>query len=196
MKSTLRKSAVVPSVIMLLTYLTLATSSLFANESANLQKGENVVATGVAEPLYDVISCNDGDTCALKNESMNIKRLKVRLVGIDAPEMSGKKKKAGQEKANEAKEYLNKLVAGKKVRVRSYGEDIYKRQLAEMFVDDLNVNIEMLKLGYAEVYKGKAPVGLPKQDYEFAQQQAQTHKTGIWSLKKYMSPKEFRSKNR
>jgi len=40
------------------------------------------------------------------------------------------------------------------VDIKSYGQDRYGRTLAVVFVDGKNVNLEMIKAGLAEVYRG------------------------------------------
>jgi endonuclease YncB( thermonuclease family) len=68
----------------------------------------------------------------------------------------------------------------KTVEIKSYGPDRYGRTLAEVFVDRLNVNIEMLKAGYAEVYRGGYPApGLNIKPYWEAEEAAAKAKRGM-----------------
>jgi endonuclease YncB( thermonuclease family) len=148
-------------------------------------------------PTYTVVACNDGDTCRLK--AADNTQIKVRLVGIDAPEMgkkSKKKKKEGQSGGKEAKEFLNNLVVGKVVTLKSYGADAYGRNLAEIMLNKESANLKMVSEGWAEVYRGRPPRGLDLTAYQTAESDAQKNKKGIWSLTDYESPKEFRKKNR
>ncbi|NBW81708.1 hypothetical protein EBR21_08135, partial [bacterium] len=146
---------------------------------------------------YDVVSCNDGDTCRLKASDNT--QIKVRLVGIDAPEMGKKnrrKQKEGQAGGLEAKEFLNKLVVGKTVTLRSYGADAYGRNLAEIMVDNEPANLRMVSEGLAEVYRGKPPKGFNLQPYLAAQEEAVKSKKGIWKYDNYESPKDFRKRTK
>ena len=143
--------------------------------------------------LYTVVSCNDGDTCRLTTPD-NI-TIKVRLVGIDAPEFKGKKKN-NQPMSEESKNFLNNLVKGKKVKLNSYGTDGFNRNLAELLVDDKIANLELVKSGLAEVYRGRPPKGFSLKNYELAEKEAKDEKKGVWSLSNYQSPKDFRKKNR
>ena len=146
---------------------------------------------------YIVEGCNDGDTCRVRN-SDNI-TLKVRLAGIDAPETShknGNKKSDGQPYALESKDHLNELIKGKTVTLSTLGVDIYNRNLAEIYADGLNVNLNMVENGYAEVYRGKMPEGMNSDLYRSAEAEAKKHKKGIWSLSRYESPKQFRRENK
>jgi endonuclease YncB( thermonuclease family) len=150
-----------------------------------------------AMPVYTVVSCNDGDTCKLRSPDNT--QIKVRLAGIDAPEMgkkSKKKKKEGQSGGKEAKDFLNSLVVGKTVTLKSYGTDAYGRNLAEIIINNQSANLKMVAEGWAEVYRGKGPRGFDVTTYQAAQADAMRNKKGVWSLSDYESPKEFRKKNR
>lgn len=148
-------------------------------------------------PTYTVLRCNDGDTCRLK--TVDNTQVKVRLIGIDAPEHGkkrGKKKTDGQPGAAEAKEFLNGLIAGKSVLLKSYGVDMYGRNLAEIVYDSESVNLKMVSEGWAEVYRGKAPAAFDIKAYLQAEEQAKLNKKGVWALPGYESPKSWRKKNK
>ncbi len=56
-----------------------------------------------------------------------------------------------------------------------------------------NVNLEMIKAGYAEVYQGKTPRGFNLIPYVQAENDARINNIGIWSQgDKYVSPKKWR----
>lgn len=163
-------------------------------QQSNQPVSDNAAAT---VPTYTVISCNDGDTCRLKSSDNT--QVKVRLVGIDAPETgkkNRKKQKEGQAGGIEAKEFLNTLVVGKTVTLRSYGADHYGRNLAEIMVNNEPANLRMVAEGWAEVYRGKPPQGFDLSRYKAAQEEAVKNKKGIWSLQNYESPKDFRKRNK
>jgi endonuclease YncB( thermonuclease family) len=62
-----------------------------------------------------------------------------------------------------------------------------------IFLDGKNVNLEMVKAGLAEVYRGDPPRGFDLEPFLKAEKEAQAHKTGMWSLEeKYISPKDWR----
>lgn len=146
-------------------------------------------------PTHTVLSCNDGDTCQVRAADNSL--VKVRLVGIDSPEMTkrgGKKKGKGQPGGEEAKAFLNKLLVGKPVLLRHYGSDIYGRTLAEIIINNQSANVMMVSEGWAEVYRGKKPSGLNFSAFEAAEQEARQAKRGIWSIPGYISPKEWRKK--
>lgn len=76
----------------------------------------------------------DGDTVKLAGGE------RVRLLGIDAPEMrEGKPGHRGpfpEPGAREATAALRKMVEGKVVRVRRRGRDKYERTLAKLYLED------------------------------------------------------------
>jgi micrococcal nuclease len=56
-----------------------------------------------------------------------------------------------------------------------------------------NINLEMVKAGLAEVYRGKPPKGFDPAPYRNAEKVAKEAKMGMWSLgDNYISPKEWR----
>jgi endonuclease YncB( thermonuclease family) len=139
---------------------------------------------------FKVTRVYDGDTLKAVGHDIEIT---VRLVGIDAPETSKNKHEPGQPFSQGAKKYLASLVLNNIVDVKGYGTDRYHRILGVVFVDRHNVNIEMVKAGLAEVYRGKPAKGLDLDPYRKAEAEAKKAKRGMWSLgDKYASPKEWR----
>ncbi|MCX5806170.1 MAG: thermonuclease family protein [Proteobacteria bacterium] len=127
---------------------------------------------------YVVNKIIDGDTVRLDTGET------VRYLGIDTPELS--KKGIGAEfYAREAAKYNKKLVYMKKVRLEFDVEkkDQYGRLLAYVFVKDLFVNAELVKLGYAKVM-----VKLPNAKYKDMllnhQKTAMDEERGLWQEKK------------
>ena len=85
------------------------------------------------------------------------------------------------------------MVLNKTIELESYGLDRYSRILAVVYIDGLNVNLEMVKEGLAEVYKGKPTPGFDNRPYWDAEQEARKADLNMWSLgDKYISPKEWR----
>ena len=59
--------------------------------------------------------------------------------------------------------------------------------------DGNNVNLEMVKAGLAEVYRGTPASGLDMGPYWKAEEEAKAAKRGMWELgDKYVSPREWR----
>jgi len=117
----------------------------------------------------------------------------IRLVGIDAPEISHKKREASQPFGQAATKYFAGLVLNKTVEIKEYGQDRYGRTLGVVFVDRKNVNLEMVKAGYAEVYRGTPATGFDSAPYWKAEEEARGGKKGMWAQgDKYVSPREWR----
>ena len=129
-------------------------------------------------PLY-VARVYDGDTFQLMDGQ------KVRLLGIDAPELSGKVGAPPQPFAQEAAEYLSQRVMDAPVLLSYDGErrDIYGRVLALVaLADGGSLNLELLQKGLARTY--------PRSDFsrkaEFAaaEAKAQADGAGLWAARK------------
>ncbi len=141
-----------------------------------------------------VVRVTDGDTIKAAINGMEII---VRLVGIDAPERSRKKNEPGQPYSRKATKYLASLVLNKTITIKDYGTDRYKRILGVVFVNGTNANLEMVKAGLAEVYRGRQPRWLNIKIYQEAEAGAKRAKRNMWSLDhKYISPKEWRKMRR
>lgn len=74
-------------------------------------------------------------------------RVKLRLLGIDAPEM-------GTPEGTAARDYLRSLVLYRPVVIRTHKDpgDKYGRWLADIEVDGQSVAVAMLTAGHAEPY--------------------------------------------
>ena len=139
---------------------------------------------------YQVSRVIDGDTIEVKKGAV---KLTVRLVGIDAPETSKKKHEPGQPFSQQATKHLAKLALNRSVDVKSFGADRYGRVLGEVFADGNNVNLEMVKAGLAEVYRGTPAQGQDVGPYWRAEEEARRTGRGMWVLgDRYVSPREWR----
>lgn len=110
----------------------------------------------------------DGDTFELENGEV------VRLIGIDAPESS-------QPGWENARDYLSFLILDKKVTLvaGSKKKDEHGRLLRYVYVENMCVNEEMIKNGYAEVrYLSEDD---PNREYYInLEREAETRKAGLW----------------
>jgi endonuclease YncB( thermonuclease family) len=139
---------------------------------------------------FKVTRVYDGNT--IKTVGTDIE-IKVRLVGIDPPETPRKKREPGQPYSHQAKKYLADLVLNKVVDIKDYGLDRYNRVLGVVYLFGRNINLEMLKAGLAEVYRGKPPKGFDLQPYWQSEKEARAANRGMWSLgDNYISPRDWR----
>jgi micrococcal nuclease len=97
---------------------------------------------------FKVSRVPDGDTATADGHDIEIK---VRLVGIDAPEVSHGKREPGQPFSDKSKKYLASLVLNRMVDIKGYGSDRYGRVLGVVSLNGKNINLEMIKAGLAEV---------------------------------------------
>ena len=136
-----------------------------------------------------ITKITDGDTVqAVTPEGT---KLKVRLYGIDAPEMS-KGKIPGEPFGKDSRDYLTALVSQKTVQVEIRDIDRYRRMVAILWLGERNVNQEMLSAGMAEAYSEylRQPYRTP---FIQAEQEAKAQGKGIWSQgSSYERPSQFR----
>jgi endonuclease YncB( thermonuclease family) len=137
---------------------------------------------------------HDGDTIRLTNGSQE---LKVRFCGIDAPELK-------QPMGIASRDYLRSLIAkgDGTIYVTPVEKDRYGRTVAELFVplkdkdDDLFLNGEMVRAGYAwhyQQYSGDCP---NKDAIAVAEEMAKESKAGVWANPNSQPPWVFRRQNR
>lgn len=110
----------------------------------------------------------DGDTIVIAGGE------RVRYIGIDAPE-------AGEPFHDEAKEFNERLVAGKLVKLEKdiSDRDSYGRLLRYVYVDGIFVNGELVKNGYA--LAKKYPPDTKYQAYlERMESEAKQSRRGLW----------------
>jgi micrococcal nuclease len=150
-----------------------------------------LISTGICiAGEYQVNRVIDGDTIIVNKGTT---KLTIRLVGIDAPEISHKKNELGQPFSQQSTKNLAGLVLNKVVDVKSHGPDRYGRTLGEVFLDGNNINLEMVKSGFAEVYRGTPVKGQNMEPYWKAEEEARRGGRGMWVLgDKYVSPRDWR----
>ena len=122
----------------------------------------------------------DGDTI---KGIVGGKKITVRLVEIDAPEMD-------QPFGVESKKFLKNLIEDKKVTLISEGKDRYDRTLGELFVNKKNINETMVKSGFAWVYD-RYVKNLLLYSY---QDEAKSKNLGIWQSENPIAPWVWRRK--
>ena len=94
----------------------------------------------------------DGDTIEIAGE-------RIRLYGIDAPELKQtcETSKGEEQRCGEmAKEALGRLVQGQDVACKGDKRDRYRRLLAICYVGPFNINEQMVLDGWAMAYRNRA----------------------------------------
>jgi len=143
---------------------------------------------------FKVVRVYDGDSLTASGHDIEIK---VRLVGIDAPELKRGKHKPGQPFGQKAKRFLVAMVLNKQVFIKGYGTGRNNRILGVVYVGRKNVNLELIKSGFAEVYRGRPPRGFDLSPYLTAEARAKSQRRGMWSQgDKYISPNDWRKLQR
>ena len=83
-----------------------------------------------------------------------------------------------------SKNFLNRLLYEKNVTLIAQGEDRYGRVLGNIFSDELNVNMLLVKFGFAWVYDRYAE----NSSLYKHQDQAKLDKLGLWRQKEPIAP--------
>ena len=131
-----------------------------------------------------VVKVSDGDTFTLLLE--NNSTVRIRLHGVDAPEMKG-----GQPYSRVSREYLSGMIAGKQVTVAVKDTDRYGRYIGVVSTTTIkDVNLKMIESGMAWHYSyyDNTPA------YIKAQKRARQDKKGLWKDKNPINPYQWRKK--
>tara|TARA_B100001564_G_C20477277_1_gene595402 strand:- start:118 stop:609 length:492 start_codon:yes stop_codon:yes gene_type:complete len=134
----------------------------------------------------------DGDT-------IHIKSYKIRLEGIDAPEMNQKCKKPYLQTMffNFQKDYycgqiskkkLVQKIGNKPVICISLGKDKYKRYLARCLKGNIDLNRWMVRNGYAVAYRKYSTLYIIDENF------AKEEKLGLWKGT-FIKPEKWRKQN-
>ena len=131
----------------------------------------------------------DADTVVIKSDQgINYK---VRLLGIDAPEIN-------QVYGKEATIYLSNKVLGKNLRVLGENKDRYHRLLGKLILNGNDINLDLVKNGMAWHYKfyKKSQEKKDQLLYSNAEKYAKVNKLGLWEKKMPVPPWQWRKKNK
>lgn len=142
-----------------------------------------------AELVGKVIAIADGDTITVLDAKQ--RQYKVRLQGIDAPEK-------GQEHWRTSKQHLAGRVFSQEVTVEYSKADRYGRIVGRVLRDGEDINLEMLRVGAAWLYR-KYSKELParmQSDYAVAEMSARNEKQGLWRYAAPAPPWEWRADRR
>jgi endonuclease YncB( thermonuclease family) len=134
----------------------------------------------------------DGSYDAIDGDSFRAGDVEIRLYGIDAPEYrqtcrsdDGKDKACGKM----AREALSRLMQGQDISCVIVDRDRYRREVSVCKRGALEINREMVRLGWAMAYRKHAL------DYVSAERDAKAARRGIWQWQ-FERPEDYRSKRR
>jgi micrococcal nuclease len=151
-------------------------------------------ASAHAYDLYGkVVYVDDGDTVVLLTE--NNSQEKIRLASIDAPESSHtkhEKGRIGQPFSKNSGDYLSSLVKGKNVVARCYERDRYQRNVCDIHVESVFVNLEMVVSGLAWANVSAGGRYLRDKSFPALEAAARSRKTGLWAGPGAVPPWEWR----
>ncbi|QZZ37246.1 thermonuclease family protein [Nitratireductor kimnyeongensis] len=131
------------------------------------------------QTLRGNVIVHDGDTLTLAGE-------RIRLEGIDAPELQQRCTRDGKDYAcgREALRALRQLVSGREVICEGYQRDRYDRLLARCRVQDADLGEALVASGWALAYG----------DYDAVEADARRAQNGIWAGS-FEAPRDWREQH-
>ncbi len=145
----------------------------------------NANATNILQGL--VVGVSDGDSLTLLD--IEKRQHKIRLQGIDAPEM---KQAYGQK----SKESLSKLVYNKTIKVHWSKKDRFGRTVGQVMLGEIDICLEQVRRGMAwhfKDYQDEQSVN-DRDLYDRAEVEARELRLGLWQDAAPIEPAVFRQK--
>ncbi|MEE1654931.1 thermonuclease family protein [Microvirga sp. CF3062] len=136
-----------------------------------------IAALALAGGAVVVLKPNDrtleGRAQVTDGDTIRIGEARIRLKGIDAPEMEQRCSRSGRSYAcgETARRALIELVSGETARCRAAGRDRYQRILARCTVGGKDIGTHMVESGWAVSYG---------RDYDAEEARAQERGVGLW----------------
>ena len=125
----------------------------------------------------------DGDSSLVVDR--NDIEFEAQLEGIDAPEMK-------QEFGKESLEALTKMLKDQKVKLTWKSKDTYDRLLAQVYLEDKHINLEMLRSGMAWHFKRYNK----SEELAKIESEAKQAKKGLWAKESPVAPWDYRKENK
>jgi endonuclease YncB( thermonuclease family) len=128
---------------------------------------------------------------AIDGDSFKAKAIEIRLFGIDAPEYRQSCRDANQREqpcGKLARDALSKLIRSRTVKCSTMDQDRYGRQVSVCKNGALDINQEIVRLGWAIAYRKHS------RSYVKAENEARLSKRGIWAWQ-FEAPESYRRKN-
>jgi len=108
--------------------------------------------------------------------------MEVSLAGIAIPGASETERSQAQSYIERARSFLAGLVLNRVVEIKGHGLDRFDRVLGVIYLNGRNVNLEMVRAGMAEAYRGIPPLGLDPEPYQRVEEEARKEERGMWAL--------------
>jgi endonuclease YncB( thermonuclease family) len=108
-----------------------------------------------------------GRVWVIDGDTLWVKHTRVRMFGIDAPELS-------QYGGYNARSHLIRLAGGKDVRVHPVAIDCYGRTVARVWCGDIDLSDRMVRDGFARA------TSRWNSDYDAVESQARRQRCGLW----------------
>ena len=127
---------------------------------------------------------DDGDTIILHPGSQ-----RIRLAEIDAPETDHGASRPGQPYGQTSRAALAAMMpVGSEVAAKCYEHDAHKRAVCRLFFQDIDISLEMVRLGHAHAYVEYVhdPRVLGAEAY------AKTNQIGLWDSGNAVYPQTWR----
>ncbi|MCC6270849.1 MAG: thermonuclease family protein [Microbacteriaceae bacterium] len=186
-KALLVLAALIIVIVVAVTYFPEAFTSPgdSTNTSGGTNPSEPPISDNLARPadatLSHVAYVHDGDTLFLQPDGTYARddQIKVRLIGIDSPELRPEVECFGVE----ARDYLRGMLPeGTEVWIKTDREalDQYGRRLLYLWtMDDRSVNLDLVERGYATALN-IAPSNTFWKTFDAAESAARTADAGLW----------------
>lgn len=125
-----------------------------------------------------------GQVRVVDGDSLAMGKRRLRLKGIDAPELKQRCRKNGQEYGCgfESASYLKGLIGSAEVDCKGEGIDRYGRDLVRCKAGKVDLNAAMVRSGHAIAFG----------DYTLAEAEARIERAGLWAGE-FETPKQWRA---
>ena len=147
-----------------------------------------ILAIFLLLPMSVAVADITGKPRVVDGDTIWIGETKIRLSGIDAPEMKQtcQTPKNNQSKCGVlSKQFLSGLLRNVEITCKGDGKDRYGRLLAVCFIDWMDINEQIVMEGWALAYRKYS------EDYVRAENYAKSMRRGIWKTE-FVAPWEWR----
>ena len=141
------------------------------------------IAAGAQQAVEGLVRhVTDGDSLVLQPDRPDAKPIKLRLLGLDAPEIC-------QDGGVEARDALARRVAGRRVIVIGSVRDAYHRRLVTLLLDGEDIGAWMVREGHAWNMRFRGRPGR----YDVAEREARAARRGVFAATDPLPPRAFRA---